>query len=418
VRRDDVPASVRGPLDGRLERPILERLDLAAVVAHEMVVVIAVGVSRLEPCHAVSEVDPLNETELVQAVQRAVDARDPDPAASPAHPIVDLLRREAAVLLAQQLHDESSCAPASPARRTEPGERGLRPRRRHDDNDTRSQRRATVAAMRALFLVLAVVVLGGCADGQRPGDSFVVASFYPLAWATEQLAGASVDEVVNLTPPGVEPHDIELTPSDVETIRAAKLVVYIGGGFQPAVEDAVADREGRSLDVLDGTSDPHIWLDPVRFASAVEDIAAALGAPASARKTKRQLERLDAEYREGLAECDRRVLVTTHAAFGQLANRYGLAQLSLAGRSPESEPGPRELEKLVDEVRASGATTVFSEPLVSDRLARTVAREAGVDVATLDPIEGLSEERLAAGEDYLSVMRTNLATLREALGCR
>ena len=139
-----------------------------------------------------------------------------------------------------------------------------------------------------------------------------------------------------------------------------------------------------------------------------------------ARRTTRfaQLKQLDAEYRRGLADCDRRVLVTTHAAFGQLAARYGLTQLSLAGRSPESEPGPRELETLIDDVRASGATTVFAEPLVSDGLAQTVAREADVEVATLDPIEGLSEERLAAGEDYLSVMRSNLVALRQALGCR
>jgi zinc transport system substrate-binding protein len=272
--------------------------------------------------------------------------------------------------------------------------------------------------MRALLLVLAALVVAGCSDAQEHGDRFVVASFYPLAWATEQVAGDSVDEVVDLTPPGVEPHDIELRPSDVETIRDATLVVYLGGGFQPAVENAVADRVRPSLDVLGGTSDPHIWLDPVRFATVVDDIAAALGTPAAATKTKQELERLDADYRQGLAHCDRRVLVTTHAAFGHLADHYGLTQVSLGGRSPESEPGPRELEKLVEEVRASGATIVFVEPLVSDRLARTVAREAGVDVATLDPIEGLTEERLDAGEDYLSVMRTNLAALRQALGCR
>ena len=128
--------------------------------------------------------------------------------------------------------------------------------------------------------------------------------------------------------------------------------------------------------------------------------------------------RLDADYRRGLAVCERRTLVTTHAAFGQLARRYGLTELSLAGRTPEAEPSPRELEDLVETVRDSGATTVFAEPLVSDDVAQTVAREADVTVATLDPIEGLSEEHLAAGEDYVSVMRANLAALREALGCR
>jgi zinc transport system substrate-binding protein len=268
-----------------------------------------------------------------------------------------------------------------------------------------------------LFLALCLLVLAGCAQSKSHRGPFVAASFYPLAWATERVAAASTD-VVDLTPPGAEPHDIELTPSDVETIRDATLVVYLGGGFQPAVEDAVQGRDGPSLDVLHGDSDPHIWLDPVRFSAVVEDIARTLGNLAAARKPVRELNGLDAEYRHGLAGCERRVLVTTHAAFGHLADRYGLTQLSLAGRSPESEPTPRELEKLVDEVRMSGATTVFTEPLVSDRVAKTVAREAGVGVASLDPIEGLRAERLAAGEDYLSAMRTNLRAIREALGCR
>ena len=271
--------------------------------------------------------------------------------------------------------------------------------------------------MRALLFIAIVVLACGCAGAEENSQRDVLASFYPLAWASERVAGDSVDEVVNLTPPGVEPHDIELSPSDVETIRDAQLVVYIGGGFQPALEDAVAERDGASLDVLYDGTDPHVWLDPVRFARSVAGIARTLRDNESAGPALRQLQRLDAEYREGLADCDRRTIVTTHAAFGQLAARYGLTQLSLAGRSPEAEPAPRELETLIDDVRASGATTVFAEPLVSDGLAQTVAREADVEVATLDPIEGLSEERLAAGEDYLSVMRSNLVAIRQALGC-
>jgi zinc transport system substrate-binding protein len=274
--------------------------------------------------------------------------------------------------------------------------------------------------VRVLAILAATVTLVGCAsseEGSPAEPSVVVASFYPLAWAANQVASTST-KIANLTPPGVEPHDIELTPSDVETIRAAALVIYLGGGFQPAVEDAVAGRDGSSLDVLDGESDPHIWLDPVRFAQVVERIARATGGAGSAQRVVRELEDLDAEYRRGLANCRRRVLVTTHAAFGRLAARYGLTQLSLAGRTPESEPSARDLERLIDDVRASGATTVFAEPLISSRVAETVAREAGARVATLDPIEGLSQERLDAGEDYLSVMRANLAALRRALGCR
>jgi zinc transport system substrate-binding protein len=271
------------------------------------------------------------------------------------------------------------------------------------------------AVLAAVSVALAVAASGcGRSDSERPG---VVASFYPLAWAAEQVVEGSGRKVRDLTPPGAEPHDLELSPRDVETIRDAELVVYVGGGFQPSLEDAVAERDGPSLDLLDGGEDPHLWLDPVRFAGAVEEIALGLGDLEAAASTVGALRRLDDEYRQALATCERRVLVTTHASFGALAARYGLEQISLAGRSPEVEPSPRDLERLVEQVRASGATTVFAEPLVSSRLAETVARETGAQVASLDPIEGLSQERLDDGEDYLSVMRDNLETLREALGC-
>jgi len=271
--------------------------------------------------------------------------------------------------------------------------------------------------VRVLVLIVTGLLASGCAESSAESQRTVVASFYPLAWAAERVAGDEI-EIVNLTPPGVEPHDIELSPSDVETIWDAELVVYLGGGFQPALEEAIDARDGESLDLLRAGDDPHVWLDPIRFAHAVERIAQGVGGADSAGDEVRELERLDAEYRRGLEGCDRRVVVTTHAAFGQLAARYGLTQLSLAGRSPESEPGPRELQRLIEAVRATGATTVFAEPLISDGLAQTVAREAGVEVSTLDPIEGLSKERLEAGEDYLTVMRANLDALRGALGCR
>ena len=269
-----------------------------------------------------------------------------------------------------------------------------------------------------LAVVVAALALPGCAGSDDENTRTVVAAFYPLAWAAERVGGDGID-VLNLTPAGAEPHDLELSPRDVEDVRDAELVLYASGGFQPAVEDAVETRDGRSLDVLRlSESDPHVWLDPRRFATVADQIAGELGRPAGAREVGSALEMLDAEYRRGLERCARRTIVTTHAAFRHLATRYGLTQLSLAGSSPESDPAPRELELLVERVRASGATTVFAEPLVSDRLAETVAREAGVTVATLDPLEGLSEERLDAGEDYLTVMRDNLAALRTALECR
>jgi len=272
--------------------------------------------------------------------------------------------------------------------------------------------------VRQALLALLLVALPGCGGTERSSAATaVVAGFYPLAWAAERIGGGDV-EVKNLTPAGAEPHDVELSPRDVEAILDADLVLYAGGGFQPAVEDALADRADGSLDVLEGDSDPHVWLDPVRFASIVVEIGRALERPEPAHELGEELERLDAEFRTGLDSCDRSAIVTAHAAFGHLAARYGLEQISLTGTNPEAEPSPRQLERLVDEVRSSGATTVFAEPLVSDRLAETIARETGAKVATLDPVEGLSDERLAAGDDYLSVMRENLAALQEALGCR
>lgn len=274
-------------------------------------------------------------------------------------------------------------------------------------------------------LLPAITGCGG--DGGASGGRTVVAAFYPLAFAAEEVAQGSAD-VRSLTPPGAEPHDLELTPRDVGRVRDARLVVYAGGGFQPAVEAAVEERDGPSLDVLAAVetlpveegegSDPHVWLDPLRYAAIAQQISAALGPPASADALAARLRALHAELRAGLARCDRRELVTSHAAFGYLAERYGLEQVPLVGVAPEAEPGPKELERLVREVRESGATTVFSEPLAPSALAETVAREAGLETATLDPLEGLTPEAADAGVDYFDVMRDNLAALRKALSCR
>jgi zinc transport system substrate-binding protein len=283
-----------------------------------------------------------------------------------------------------------------------------------------------------LIFVLALFPACGGGSGASAGSegTNVVAAFYPLAWAAERVGGDEVD-VRNLTPPGAEPHDVELTPRDVERIRSADVVVYLGAGFQPAVEDAVEGADGTTVDVLEGielapaeeneeglTQDPHIWLDPTRYAAAVETIAESLDRGKEGRALVDELEELDRQFETGLSDCDRREFVTSHAAFGYLADRYDLEQISISGVTPEAEPTPQALEEVVDRVQASGATTIFFETLVSPRLAETVARETGAETAVLDPLEGLSEEDLDRGADYLSVMRDNLAALRRGLGCR
>lgn len=279
----------------------------------------------------------------------------------------------------------------------------------------------------AMTLGLTTAACGG-GDAGTSGKA-VVAGFYPLAFAAEQVGGDSVS-VRNLTPAGSEPHDLELTARDVKAVQEADLVLYLGGGFMPGLEQAVADRGGPSLDLLDGQElapgkgedgedvlDPHVWLDPVRYAEIVRAIGAGLGDEAAADELAQRLDALDAEFRQGLATCRHRQIVTSHAAFGYLAKRYGLEQVPLEGLSPEAEPSAQGIEELVRLVEDAGVTTVFFETLVSPKLARTVAREAGAQTAVLNPLEGLTEDEIAGGADYFTVMRDNLAALRTALAC-
>jgi zinc transport system substrate-binding protein len=143
-----------------------------------------------------------------------------------------------------------------------------------------------------------------------------------------------------------------------------------------------------------------------------------LGGDAPARQFASQLHALDEEYRTGLADCERRELVTAHDAFGYLADRYGLEEIPISGLSPETEPSPQDLEAVADLVRERGVTTVFTETLLSPEIGETVAREAGATTAVLDPLEGLTQDELDRGDDYFTVMEANLAALREGLGCR
>jgi zinc transport system substrate-binding protein len=280
-----------------------------------------------------------------------------------------------------------------------------------------------------LAIGLAVLVAGcGSTSSSSTGRTTVVAAFYPLAFASQVVGGRSV-EVRNLTPTGAEPHDVELTAKEVAELQQADVVLYLSHGFQPAVEKAVQAGSGKRVDVLEGIrlrsgvgdeagkSDPHVWLDPVLYARIVRRIGAVLGRPEAAKALAERVKTLDGEYRRGLARCKRREFVTSHAAFGYLAARYGLHQLAITGIDPESEPTPQHLAELAKLVRREQITTVFFERLVSPKLAETVAREAGARTAVLDPIEGLTPDEARRGATYLSLMRRNLGELRKALGC-
>lgn len=305
----------------------------------------------------------------------------------------------------------------------------------------------------ALLAALAVAALAGCERAPEPGPGqaarpLVVATVYPLYEFARQVGGDRV-EVVALVPPGVEPHDWEPSPRDVSRIQQARVFVYNGVGLEPWADrlrgdalrpDAVVVRATEGIPLAsanagnDGhghasgaTADPHVWLDPVLAQAQVERIRAGLAAadPAGAaayevgaRSYTEVLARLHAEFQQGLADCARRDLVVSHAAFGYLARRYRLRQHAVLGLAPGAEPSPAEMAEIVRFARRHGVTHIFTETLVSSRLAETLAREVGARTLVLDPLEGLTPGALAAGQDYVTVMRANLANLREGLGCR
>lgn len=309
-------------------------------------------------------------------------------------------------------------------------------------------------------VVLAATIAVGCGDssdkssGSTNKDTVrVVAAFYPLAWVAEQMEGANI-EVINLTPPGVEPHDLELAPRDLATIKKADVVLYIGDGFQPALEDALKGSEAKKIDVLEiedldvlaaseddghghgegsedhanededdgksedhsAASDPHVWLDPSRLATISTHIAEELDLDAGDLNTS--LTKLDSDFKAGLASCQRRELFTSHAAFSYLADRYDLEQIAISGLSPDAEPLPQDLKRVADKAREHQATTIFFETLVSPKLSKQVAKEVGAKTAVLDPIEGIEQDRLDEGVDYPTVMQRNLKALRAGLDCK
>jgi zinc transport system substrate-binding protein len=282
---------------------------------------------------------------------------------------------------------------------------------------------------RSILVALAAttLLLTGCAaDDESAGDESTdtAAAFYPLGWLAERVGG----DVQLLTSPGVEPHDLELSPQQVAQVADADVVLVLGG-FQPAVDDAVDQQAaGEVVDVAEVVDlvadDPHFWQDPMRMAAAARAVGDAYreiapdradGIEKATDRLVADLERLDTEFREGLADCRTTTVVTSHDAFGYLGRSYDLELLPIAGLDPSADPSPQRLAELADLVRDRGVTTIFTETLVSPAVAETLADEAGVSVATLDPIEGLTDE--TADEDYLSLMRANLAALQEANGC-
>ncbi|GGQ51689.1 metal ABC transporter substrate-binding protein [Kitasatospora griseola] len=307
---------------------------------------------------------------------------------------------------------------------------------------------ALTAATAVGALLLSACGGTSSAAGSDGGKLNVVASFYPMEFLARQIGGEHV-KVTGLTAAGVEPHDLELTAKQVAAVQRADTAIYLKG-LQPTVDKAVAQThpkhvvdataasplvdhhldEGTSEadghdgehEHTDAAGDPHIWLDPTRYAAVAKSVGAELAQvdPANAADYQRntdqvvaQLAALDQEFRDGLQNVKTKTFITSHAAFGYLADHYGLNQVAINGVDPEAEPTPSRLAAIQRAAKDNGATTVFFEALVSPKLADTVAADLGLKTAVLDPLEGIKDP---TKNDYFSVMRQNLDNLKAALG--
>lgn len=268
----------------------------------------------------------------------------------------------------------------------------------------------------------------------------VAASFYPLAFFAQEIAGEHANIRI-LTPAGAEPHDYELTAQDRVAIEKSRLLILNGNGFEPWGESIVQNIDTQKTHIIsasegiilqqiekDGvkTPDPHIWLSPklaIKITEAIENSFVQIDPSfekiyrANAATLKIKLTTLDDQYVSGLSRCGERSFITSHAAFGYLANEYRLSQVSITGASPDMEPSPKQLAELATFARSKGIRYIFFEELVNSKLSDTLAREVGAQTLVLNPIEGLGSEAIQAGKTYITEMEANLKNLQTALQC-
>ena len=275
--------------------------------------------------------------------------------------------------------------------------------------------------------LIAPLLCSACApvqDDAPQGTVRVIASFYPLQYLAQEIGGEQV-HVTSLTPAGVEPHDVELSPATVRKLDQAQVLVYLSG-FQTAVDDAVAQHQvPHTVDahgLLEPNQDPHFWLDPSLLAQLVQPIKESLSQAdpahesaygARAATLQDQLTSLDQEFQSTLSQCQGDTIVVTHEAFGYLTTRYGITQIGISGLDPEQEPSPARLKQVAKLAKDLQVSTIFSEELVSKKVAATLAQDLHLQTEVLDPLEGLVDPQ----GDYLSIMRQNLAKLSVALDC-
>lgn len=274
-----------------------------------------------------------------------------------------------------------------------------------------------------------------------PNKVLVYTSFYPLYDFVKNVGGDFV-EVRSIVPAGVEPHDYEPSSQQIQQINKSRLFVFNGADLDPWAKKIQPDLEKQNIQTLemaksfnlekategeDTEFDPHIWLNPPFVKKQIELIKDKL-IEIDPKNTGifnfnysnyfKKLDDLDADFRPKLKDCKQNKVVTSHDAFGYLGKQYNLEFISISGISPDKEPSSQEIAEIIKTVKENNIKVVFTETLVSPKLAETIANETGAKNQTLDPLEGLSEEDIKAGKDYISVMKENLNNIAQSLECK
>lgn len=315
-------------------------------------------------------------------------------------------------------------------------------------------RRLGITALALVGILLLAIAFPGCTSSQEAGKNEatgadqsdkvqVIASFYPLYDFAQKIGGERV-EVTNLVPAGTEPHDWEPSTTDIRTLENADILVFNGAGMEHWTDDVLSSLTNDRLIAVEasdgvtlraageeeadgedhGSYDPHVWLAPENAKVEMENIKDALiqadpdGTEyyeANYAKWAQECDDLDEEFSQQLENAPSKDIVVSHEAFGYLCEAYGLNQVPIEGIDAEAEPSAQQLAEITDFVKENGVRVIFSEELVSPKIAQTIADATGATMKELNPLEGLTDEELSAGEDYFSVMRSNLQELKEAL---
>ncbi len=287
----------------------------------------------------------------------------------------------------------------------------------------------TRAVLIILFLSL---LLGKVWAGPKP---LIVASIYPLAEIAKEIGGEAV-EVRLLLPPGADPHAWEPTPQDILSLKKAALLFAVGGGLEPWLDDLRKGLKIRHLFLIFPLKtsysghgpDPHVWLDFPRDAEISWALAQKMAQiiPDKAhlfltkgKKLQEKFLKLHHLFQEALATCRyRTVVLAGHDAFGAWEKNYGVRFFTLAGQSPEAEPTPKTLQRLVELVKQKGLKAVYYDEPSARRFAEIIAEETGAKVYYLTPAASPTREELAAGLSFWNFMFRNLKYLSLGLCCR